>query len=121
MQHPDPVEIRADAPALQVVPPPKYQWYHKVSAVMAAIFCFEIGVFLLLYPWISDWQPNALLFPLWARLAFPQPPFADGQGEQSRIGQQRRIPPQRAEERAGVTRLQGSEYVFHCMRIFHSP
>lgn len=67
MQHPDPVEVRADAPALQVVPRPKYLWYHKLTAVMAAIFCFEIGMFLLLYPWISDWQPNALVFPLWSR------------------------------------------------------
>src|SRR4051794_32803630 len=70
MQHPDPVEVRADgapSPALQIVPRPQYQWYHKLSAVMAAIFCFEVGIFLVIYPWVSDWQPNAMIFPLWAR------------------------------------------------------
>ena len=70
MLQPDPVDSQADVPnsaSLEVVPRPKYSWYHKLTAVTGAIFCFEIGVFLLLYPWVSDWQPNALMFPLWSR------------------------------------------------------
>ena len=78
MQQPDPVDIRADVPTpapLEVVPRPKYSWYHKLTAVMGAIFCFEIGVFLLVYPWASDWQPNAMVFPLWARQLWQNPWF----------------------------------------------
>ncbi len=37
---------------------PHYRWYHKVGAVMFAIFCFELGVFLLVFPWLDLWQQN---------------------------------------------------------------
>lgn len=39
-------------------PEPDYKWYHKVGAVLFAIFCFELGVFLLVFPWLDFWDQN---------------------------------------------------------------
>ncbi|MCS7026346.1 MAG: hypothetical protein NZV14_16225 [Bryobacteraceae bacterium] len=35
-----------------------YRWYHKYAAVLFAIFCFELGVFLLVFPWLDSWERN---------------------------------------------------------------
>jgi hypothetical protein len=54
----------------------KYRWYHKIAGVMAAIFCFEVGVFLLVYPWASEWDVKYFTFlPLWARGVWSSPYF----------------------------------------------
>jgi hypothetical protein len=37
---------------------PRYRWYHKLFGLLAVIFCFEIGVFLLVFPWLDDWTSN---------------------------------------------------------------
>jgi hypothetical protein len=56
--------------------PPKYRWYHKLAGIMAAIFCFELGVFLLVYPWASEWNVNYFAFlPIWARGIWASPYF----------------------------------------------
>ena len=34
--------------APMAVPPPKYHWYQKVSAVVFITFCLEIGLYLLI-------------------------------------------------------------------------
>jgi hypothetical protein len=39
-------------------PTPLYRWYHKAGAVLFAIFCFELGVFLLVFPWLDLWRQN---------------------------------------------------------------
>jgi hypothetical protein len=46
---------------------PVYRWYHKLGAVAGSVFCFELGAFLLIYPWIADWNLNAAYFPAWSR------------------------------------------------------
>jgi hypothetical protein len=57
-------------------PRPGYRWYHKLAGVMAAIFCFELGVFLLVFPWIDDWSVNYYPFlPLWAHSLWISPYF----------------------------------------------
>jgi hypothetical protein len=40
-------------------------WHVKARAVLFAIFCFELGVFLLVFPWMDRWSTNyfALLTP----------------------------------------------------------
>jgi hypothetical protein len=54
----------------------RYRWYHKFAGVMAAIFCFEVGVFLLVYPWASEWDVNYSAFlPFWARNVWASPYF----------------------------------------------
>jgi hypothetical protein len=61
---------------LTVVERPPYRWYHKMAGVMAAIFCFELGVFLLVFPWASEWDVNYFAFlPLWARTLWMSPYF----------------------------------------------
>jgi hypothetical protein len=55
---------------------PAYRWYHKAAGVMAAIFCFELGVFLLVFPWIDDWTVRYFSFlPLWAHAWWVSPYF----------------------------------------------
>lgn len=36
----------------------QYRWYHKVSALLFAVFCFELGAFLLVFPWLDSWSSN---------------------------------------------------------------
>ena len=43
---------------------PVYSWYHKFGALLFVIFCFEVGVFLLVFPWLDAWDTNTIgLFP----------------------------------------------------------
>jgi hypothetical protein len=45
-------------------------WSHRLGALLFILFCFEIGVFLLVFPWLDPWQNNWLadLSPLMAGL-----------------------------------------------------
>ncbi|HEX2727313.1 MAG TPA: hypothetical protein VHN20_15945 [Beijerinckiaceae bacterium] len=41
-------------------------WYQKLATLIALIFCFEVGVFLAVFPWITDWRMNYLaVLPFW--------------------------------------------------------
>ncbi|MBI1896526.1 MAG: hypothetical protein HYZ57_11615 [Acidobacteria bacterium] len=54
----------------------RYRWYHKLGAVLAVVFCFELGVFLLVFPWASDWHLNYLAkLPLWGSAIWASPYF----------------------------------------------
>lgn len=35
-------------------------WHSKVAAILFVIFCFEVGVFLLVFPWMDSWNSNWL-------------------------------------------------------------
>lgn len=35
-------------------------WYGKVLALCFVIFCFEVGVFLIVFPWLDYWDSNSL-------------------------------------------------------------
>lgn len=38
------------------------RWMHKLAAVVFCIFCLELGVFLLVYPWLGHlWDRNWFL------------------------------------------------------------
>ena len=37
---------------------PKVHWFHKFSSILLIIFCAEVGLFLLLYPWSDKWDQN---------------------------------------------------------------
>ena len=46
---------------IEMEPPPlpgRYPWYHKLAGILYAIFCFEVGVFLLVLPWSRYWDYN---------------------------------------------------------------
>lgn len=33
-------------------------WSRKLGALLSVIFCFEIGVFLFVFPWMDPWGNN---------------------------------------------------------------
>jgi hypothetical protein len=33
-------------------------WFHRLSSVLFIVFCFELGLFLLIYPWTDGWGDN---------------------------------------------------------------
>jgi hypothetical protein len=47
-------------PVPEVAPPP-FTWFQKFSAVLFCVFCFELGLFLLIYPWAGAWNTNYFL------------------------------------------------------------
>lgn len=38
--------------------PPGPTWFQRLSSVLFIIFCFELGLFLLIYPWTEGWGDN---------------------------------------------------------------
>jgi hypothetical protein len=46
---------------------PQFRWYHKLSAILLVAFCFEIGIFLVIFPWTPYWEANYFggLVPQW--------------------------------------------------------
>jgi hypothetical protein len=33
-------------------------WHHKLGRLLFVVFCFEVGVFLLVFPWLEPWDNN---------------------------------------------------------------
>jgi hypothetical protein len=64
-----PIEPGQDHAGPVLAPAPQYRWYHKTSAVVFIAFCFEIGLFLLIFPWTEYWDLNyfAAFVPEWNR------------------------------------------------------
>jgi hypothetical protein len=53
----------SDHPAPVVTPeppitPPGHGWFQRVMSVLFVIFCLELGLFLLVYPWTDGWSAN---------------------------------------------------------------
>jgi hypothetical protein len=47
------------SPALEpVMTPPGLGWFQRLTSVLFIIFCFELGLFLLIYPWTDGWSDN---------------------------------------------------------------
>jgi len=44
---------------------PRYRWYHKALAVILVTFCLELGLFLLVFPWIDRWDDFAAFLGHW--------------------------------------------------------
>jgi hypothetical protein len=38
----------------------KQTWYHKLGIILFVIVCFEVGVFLLIFPWTQQWDANSV-------------------------------------------------------------
>jgi hypothetical protein len=34
------------------------KWFRRLSSVLFVVFCFELGLFLLIYPWTDSWGNN---------------------------------------------------------------
>jgi hypothetical protein len=63
----DPSQVGPSVPRPIPVPRPAYRWYHKFSALLFIIFCLELGLFLLIFPWTDSWDTNffAAWIPEW--------------------------------------------------------
>jgi len=33
-------------------------WFQRIASVLFIVFCLELGLFLLLYPWTDSWSAN---------------------------------------------------------------
>jgi hypothetical protein len=40
------------------MPAPSERWFRKLLQLLFAIFCFEMGLFLVLFPWFGHWEIN---------------------------------------------------------------
>jgi hypothetical protein len=49
------MSVIPEAPAARAA-----SWSHRLGALLFILFCFEIGVFLLVFPWLDPWQNNWL-------------------------------------------------------------
>jgi hypothetical protein len=38
--------------------PESKTWFQRLTSVLFIIFCFELGLFLLIYPWTDGWSDN---------------------------------------------------------------
>jgi hypothetical protein len=51
-------------------------WYSKLLAICFVLFCFEIGVFLVVFPWMDVWELNsAASYASWLRDIWGNPFF----------------------------------------------
>lgn len=60
---PEPVSQTPVAPTApqtnDVLPSPAGPiWFRRLSSVLFVIFCFELGLFLIVYPWTEAWTDN---------------------------------------------------------------
>lgn len=46
------------------VTPRGVTWFQRLSSVLFIIFCFELGLFLLIYPWTDGWSENYFAWAL---------------------------------------------------------
>jgi hypothetical protein len=51
-------DIAKPNPAGDEEKPSKFHWYHKVSALLFILFCLEVGLFLIVFPWTERWDDN---------------------------------------------------------------
>jgi hypothetical protein len=38
----------------------RHTWAHKLGVILFVIICFEVGVFLLIFPWTQQWDGNSI-------------------------------------------------------------
>ena len=47
------------------------RWLQRTGVLLFIVFCFEIGIFLMIFPWLEPWQNNWLASWLpWRNLYF---------------------------------------------------
>ena len=46
---------------------PRYRWYHIAAALIFIVFCMELGIFLVVFPWSDFWESSffSSLAPRW--------------------------------------------------------
>jgi hypothetical protein len=51
--------VELNAPNAASAPEPKrpgLAWHQKLGVLVFVLFCFEVGVFLLVFPWLQEWD-----------------------------------------------------------------
>ncbi len=68
--------VEPPRPVIVAETPPSLAWYHKLGSLLFIVVCFEVGVFLLVFPWLDYWNNNliASLAP-WVRGVWVSPFF----------------------------------------------
>jgi hypothetical protein len=63
-----PIERQVAAEPRPAAEPVRHTWVYKLAIFLFIIVCFEVGAFLTVFPWTSQWDTNSLsnLFP-WLR------------------------------------------------------
>lgn len=52
---PDDLQVPPPEPPSLVVP---QTWFQRLTSILFILFCFELGLFLLIYPWTDGWSDN---------------------------------------------------------------
>ncbi|HEV2690985.1 MAG TPA: hypothetical protein VGV35_20655 [Bryobacteraceae bacterium] len=50
--------VEPQAPLEAAVEPRRVSWVHRLGALLFILVCFEVGVFLLVFPWMNYWDNN---------------------------------------------------------------
>jgi hypothetical protein len=54
----------------------KVPWHYKLAVLLFIIVCFEVGVFLLVFPWMDYWNNNTIAgIAPWVRSVWESPYF----------------------------------------------
>lgn len=68
---PEPVDMGSLPVAHRGIP-----WYSKVLRVIFIVFCFEIGMVLIVFPWLRIWElNNVVLYAPWLADVWGNPFF----------------------------------------------
>jgi hypothetical protein len=64
-----PEGLEASVAAEPRPPSRAWRWYQIFSAFLFIVFCFELGAFLLVFPWLEYWDDNwfSTVVPEWRR------------------------------------------------------
>lgn len=41
-----------------IPPKPRANWFQRIGSVLFIVFCLELGLFLLIFPWTDSWTGN---------------------------------------------------------------
>ena len=54
----NPERMESGRPVETAPRPAASSWSHKLGTLLFVLFCFEIGVFLMVFPWLDPWPNN---------------------------------------------------------------
>jgi hypothetical protein len=75
-ENPDPSFHPPELPNPPVAAPIRQSWQSRLLGISFAIFAFEIGLFLLIFPWMGDaWELNYFQSGLLLRSVWQEPYF----------------------------------------------
>jgi len=52
--------VEPEPPIEELLERGKVSWFHKLASLLFIIVCFEVGVFLLVFPWMDYWGNNSI-------------------------------------------------------------